>query len=330
MQHRESGRRGVAVMLWVLLVCLLPGTVLAIQRDAPVRIGVLTASWGPPPPVVGLIEGLVAMGYRENEDFVVGVRFTQGDSTVLPAVARELVQDGVDIFFCIGESEAKAAQQATTTHPIVFSRSGDPVGQGLIKSYARPGGNMTGVADLNMDVSGKRLELFKELLPGLKRVLVPYNATNEHQAANVMQYQAAAQQLGIALVERPLHTMAEARDALASVRKEDIDGMLAPHAMDLNIPGFVLEATSKQGIPSMFDGAFYLKDGGLASDGPSEFASGRQAARLVDKIIKGVNPGEIPVEVDNYFEFTINLKVAEALGITIPPVMLYRADRIIR
>jgi putative ABC transport system substrate-binding protein len=236
----------------------------------------------------------------------------------------------VDILFCIGESEAKAAQQTTTTHPIVFSRAGDPVGQGLIKSYAQPGGNITGVADLNMDVSSKRLELFKELIPGLKRVLFPYNATNDHQAANVMQYRAAAQHLGIVLVERQLHTMAEARDALASVRKEDIDGMLAPHGVDLNIPGFVLEATTKQGIPSMFDGAFYLQDGGLASYGPSEFASGRQAARLVDKIIKGMNPREIPVEVDNYFEFTINLKVAKALGIIIPPVMLYRADQIIR
>jgi ABC-type uncharacterized transport system substrate-binding protein len=317
-------------MCWTLLVCLLPGTALAVKRSTPVRIGVLTASWGPPPPVVGLIEGLVAMGYRENEDFVVGVRFTQGDSAVLPAVAQELVRDGVDILFCIGEAEAKAAQQTTTTHPIVFSRLGDPVGQGLIKSYAQPGGNITGVADLNMDVSSKRLELFKELIPGLKRVLFPYNAANEHQAANVIQYRAAAQHLGLVLVERQLHTMAEARDALASVQKEEIDGILAPHAMDLNIPGFVLEATTKQGIPSMFDGAFYLKDGGLASYGPSEFASGRQAARLVDKIIKGMHPGDIPVEVDNYFELTINLKVAKALGLTIPPVVLYRADRIIR
>jgi len=236
----------------------------------------------------------------------------------------------VDILFCIGESEAKAAQQTTTTHPIVFSRSGDPVGQGLIKSYAQPGGNITGVADLNMDVSSKRLELFKELIPGLKRVLFPYSATNDHQAANVMQYRAAAQPLGLVLVERQLRTMVEARDALAGVRKEEIDGMLAPHDVDLNIPGFVLEATTQQGIPSMFDGAFYLQDGGLASYGPSEFASGRQAARLVDKIIKGMHPGEIPVEVDNYFEFTINLKVAKALGIIIPPVVLYRADRIIR
>ena len=165
-------------MCWGLLVCLLPGTALAVKYSSPVRIGVLTASWGPPPHVMGLIEGLGAMGYRENEDFVIGVRFTQGDSTVLPAVARELVRDGVDILLCLGDAEAKAAQQATTTHPIVFSGVGDPVGQGLIQSYARPGGNITGVTDLNIEFSAKRLELFKELLPELKRVLFPYSNSN--------------------------------------------------------------------------------------------------------------------------------------------------------
>ena len=329
-QHWESGRWGSVVTFWMLLLCLLPGTALAIKHGAPVRIGVLTTSWGPPPVVVGLIEGLGAMGYRENEDFVIGVRFTQGDSSALPAVARELVRDGVDILVCIGESEAKAAQQTTTTHPIVFSGVGDPVGQGLIHSYAQPGGNITGVTDLNVELSAKRLELFKELLPALKRVLFPYNAHNAYQAANFIQYRTAAHRLGLVLVDRPLHTIEEARDALTGIRKEDIDGMLAPRDVDLNIPGFVLEATTKQGIPSMFELAFYLKDGGLASYGPSGFASGRQVARLVDKIIKGINPGEIPVEVEHYFEFTINLKVAKALGITIPPVVLYRADQIIR
>ena len=319
-----------AVTLLALLVCLLPGAALADKREAPVRIGVLTVSWGPPPGVMGLIEGLVALGYRENEDFVIGVRFTQGDSAVLPAVAREMVRDGVDIFFCTGESEAKAAQQATTTHPIVFGAVSDPVEQGLIQSYARPGGNITGVTDLDMELSAKRLQLFTELLPGLKRVLFPYNVNNEHQATNARQYRAAAQRLGIALVERPLHTMEEARDALAGVQKADIDGILAPRNVDLNIPGFVLEATTRLGIPSMFVAAFYLQDGGLASYGPSWFAGGRQIARLVDKIIKGANPGEIPVEVDNYFELVINLKVAKALGITIPPEVLYQADRILR
>src|SRR5207249_10894053 len=220
---------------------------------------VLTASWGPPPAVVGLIAGLVARGYRENEDFVIGVRFTQGNSAVLPTTARELVRDGVDIIFCVGESEAKAAQQATTIHPIVFIFVGDPIGQGLINSYARPEGNITGVTDLNRDLSSKRLELFKELLPGLKRVLFPYNATNDHQATNLMQYRTAAQHLGIVVVERQLRTMEEARDALASVRKEEIDGMLAPRDTDLNIPGFFLEATTRQGIPSMFEIPFFLE-----------------------------------------------------------------------
>jgi putative ABC transport system substrate-binding protein len=237
---------------------------------------------------------------------------------VLPAVARELVRDGVDILFCLGETEAKAAQQVTATHPIVFSGVGDPVGQGLIQSYARPGGNITGVTDLNVEVSAKRLQLFTEMLPGLKRVLFPYHANNAHQATNAQQYRAAADRLGLELVEQPLHTLEEARDALAGVRKADIDGMLAPRDVDLNIPGLVLEATTRQGIPSMFDAAFYLQHGGLASYGPSLLASGRQAARLVDKIIKGANPGEIPVEVDNHFEFVINLKVANALGLTIP------------
>jgi putative ABC transport system substrate-binding protein len=236
----------------------------------------------------------------------------------------------VDILFCVGEAETKTAQQATDTHPIVFTGPGNPVGQGFIQSYARPGGNITGVTDLDMELSARRLQLFTEILPGLKRVLFPYNAHNEHQAASAGQYRAAADRLGLVLVERPLHTLEEARDALASVRKADIDGMLAPHDVDLNIPGLVLEATTRQGIPSMFGAAFYLPHGGLASYGPSLYAEGRQAARLVDKIIKGTNPGDIPVEVDNYFELVINLKVAKALGLTIPPLVLYQADQIIR
>jgi putative ABC transport system substrate-binding protein len=179
-------------------------------------------------------------------------------------------------------------------------------------------------------MSAKRLELFQELLPGLKRVLFPYHAHNAYQATILHQYRAAAHRLGIELVERPLHTMEEARDTLAGVRKADTDGLLAPRDVDLNIPGFVLEATTRHGIPSMFDSAFYLKDGGLASYGPSFYASGRQAARLVDKIIKGVHPRDIPVEVDNYFEFVINLKVANTLGLTLPPEVLYRADQILR
>ena len=128
---------------------LLTGSADAEERTQPIKIGVLTASWGPTPQAVGLRDGLLELGYRENEQFVLGVRFTQGDLTALPAAARELVQYGVDIIFASEESPAKAAQMATTQIPIVFSGVADPVGLGLIQSFARPGGNITGVTDLH-------------------------------------------------------------------------------------------------------------------------------------------------------------------------------------
>jgi putative ABC transport system substrate-binding protein len=150
---------------------LLTGDVGAEERTRPVQIGVLTASWGPTPQTVGLRDGLLELGYKEDEQFVIGVRFTQGDLTALPAAARELVQYGVDIIFASEEDPAKAAQMATTHIPIVFSYVLDPVGLGLIQSFARPGGNITGVTDLHLELGPKRLEVFREIVPGLKRVL---------------------------------------------------------------------------------------------------------------------------------------------------------------
>jgi putative ABC transport system substrate-binding protein len=143
-------------------------------------------------------------------------------------------------------------------------------------------------------------------------------------------YREAARRLGIALVERAVQTQEEAQAILAQVRKDEVEGILKPPPLSLNIPGFVLETAGQQGIPTMFDSAFWVEQGGLASYGPDIYASGRQAARLVDKILKGTKPAEIPVEVNPKIEFTINLKVAKALGLTIAPEVLYRADRIIR
>lgn len=336
MQKRTAANKFLPVVRWIaaglLAVALSPGPrpTVGSEMAKPVRIGALTMSWGPPPVITGLAEGLVALGYRENEDFVIGVRFTQGDMSVLPEVARRMVERGVDVLIPVGPNETKAARRATRTHPIVFQGVADPVGEGLIESFARPGGNVTGVTDLNLTVGGKRLQMFKELIPGLRRVLFPYNGRNRYQAEQAAGYREAAQRLGLVLVERKLATMDEARAALAGVRKDDIDGILAPRDVDLNIPGFVLEATDRWKIPSMFDGSFFLNDGGLASYGPSFAASGRQMARLVDKIIRGADPGEIPVEIDQSLEFVINLETANKLGIDIPPEMLFQADRILR
>jgi putative ABC transport system substrate-binding protein len=281
--------------------------------------------------VIGLRDGLVELGYRENEQFVLGVRFTQGDTAALPAAARELVQHEVDIICTDGVDAAKAAQLATSRIPIVFvAARGDPLGLGLIQSFARPGGNITGVTHLDLELSPKRLELFHEIIPGLKRVLFPYDPTDASAMAAVRMYREAARRLGIELVEKPAQTVEEVQATLEQISKDEVDGILKPPSVSLNIPGFILETAGQQGIPTMFDAAFWVEQGGLASYGPDFYASGRQAARLVDKILKGTKPAEIPVEVNSKIEFVINLKVAKALGLTIAPEVLYRADRIIR
>ncbi len=321
-----------SVALVVLLVSsgLLTGGVSAEERTHPIKIGALSQSWGPAPSTVGLRDSLLELGYRENEQFVLGVRFTQGDLAALPAAARELVQYGVDIIFAEGDDSAKAAQMATTRIPIVFMGWADPVGLGLIQSFARPGGNITGVTGLWLEMSPKRLEVFREIVPNLRRVLFLHDAADAAAVAEARSYREAARRLRIELVEKPVRTAEEAQATLAQISKGEVDGILVPSPVSLNIPGFVLEATSQQAIPTMSATVFYVERGAFASYGPDLHEMGRQAARLVDKIVKGAKPAEIPVEVSPKVEFVINLKVAKALGLTIAPEVLYRADRIIR
>jgi len=318
------------ISLILIVSSLFPGGSRDAEPAQLVRIGVLTPSWGPPPQVVGLRDGLQELGYREGEQFVIGVRFTQGDIKALLTAARELAKLGPDLIFAHRDGAAKAAQMATTRIPTVFAGVNDPVGIGLIKSFARPGGNITGVTDLELSLAPKRLEVFREVVPGLKRVLFPYDPADTYSVAGVKVYRKAAQRLGIVLVEKPLRTEEEAQAVLSQVQKGKIDGILRPASSSLNIPGFILEAAAKQGIPTMFNAVFMVEQGALSSYGPDEYETGRQAARLVDKILKGANPAEIPVEVNTKIKFAINLKVAKALGITIAPEVLYRADKVIR
>ena len=230
--HATPGNRGGGHLLrrtFIIAFVLVSGGLLtgsagAEERTYPVKIGMLTESWGPTPAMVGLRDGLLELGYRENEQFVLGVRFTQGDLTALPAAARELVQYGVDLIFTSEDSPAKAAQMATTRIPIVFSYVSDPVGLGLIQSFAHPGGNITGMTGLYLELSPKRLEVFREIVPGLKRVLFLYDAADVDSVAEAKVYRDAAHRLGIVLVEKVVRTEAEAQATLAQVRKGETDG----------------------------------------------------------------------------------------------------------
>lgn len=326
----RARRRPGGIALLLLSSVLLAVGVGAADRARPVRSGALTASWGPTPAVVGLRDGLLTLGYREDEDFFLGIRFTQGDIGALDTAAHELVQDGVDLMIVDTDQEAKAAQRATRQIPIVFVSVADPVGLGLVQSFARPGGNITGVTDMEFHLGPKRLQIFQEMIPTLKRVLFPYAAADTYAVPMATVYREAAQRLGIALLEKELRTQEEARAVFAQLHQGEVDGILAPSSASLNILGFIQNAATQQAIPTMYATPFFSEQGGLASYGPSAYASGKQAARLVDKILKGGNPAEIPGEVNHKIEFVINLKTAQKLGLTISPEVLFQADRVVR
>jgi putative ABC transport system substrate-binding protein len=324
-------RRALGIVLLFVSGGFIGSGPAAAQRTTPILIGALSESWGPTPAMVGLRDGLAELGYRENEHFVIGVRFTQGNPAELPAAARQLVERGADILVTGGggANEAKAAQTATARIPIVFMSGGDPVRAGLVRSLARPGGNVTGVADLDAELGPKRMEIFRELIPGLKRVLFPYDAGDPTIVSQLDGYRAAARRLGVSLIEKPVRTQDEARAVLASVQKGEVDGILSPRFLSLNIPGFIIEAGARRAIPTMLHASFHVEQGGLASYASNLYEVGRQAARLVDKIIKGAKPADIPVEQATRFELVINLKTAKALGLTVPQSLLLRADKLI-
>jgi putative ABC transport system substrate-binding protein len=329
-----TARRAVLVLNAIVLLLsadlLFLGAVSA-QRSAPVKIGALTASWGPSKAIVGLREGLQQLGYREDIDFALGVRSTQGSAVELPAAARQLVRFGADILVADGNGEAaKAAQSAALERiPVVFMGATDPVGRGLVRSLARPGGNVTGIASLEVDLGPKRLEIFRELMPGLKRVMAPYDAAEPAFEQMLAVYRDAARRLGLTLVETPLRNEDEVRAVVAEIRKGQVDGIVSPRSLSLNIPGFMLETAARQAAATMFHDSYFVERGGLVSYAENSAEVGRQAARLVDRIMKGAKPADLPVEQSTKFELFINAKTAKALGLTVPPSLLLRADKVI-
>jgi putative ABC transport system substrate-binding protein len=325
----DPRRRRVVAGLLVAGLDLLGRDVFA-QSPRLIKIGALTESWGPTPAIIGLREGLQELGYREDRDFVMGVRFTEGKVAELPEAARDLVRHRVDVIVTTESgTAAKAAQMATKEIPIVLIGSGDPIGLGLVRSLARPGGNITGIADLDAELVPKRMEIFRELIPSLKRLLVPYDATNADAVAQLPVHRQAAQRLGLTLVEKPVKSEDEARAVLTGLRKADADGVFAPRFLSSNIPGFILDIAQRGVLPTMFTSAFFVERGGLASYAASLHELGRQAARLVDKILKGARPADLPVEQATKLELAINFKAASMLGLTIPRSFLLRADRVI-
>jgi putative ABC transport system substrate-binding protein len=325
-------KKVVGLAICAVLLALCP-PVDAQQPKKVARIGYLSgnSSSADSARVEAFRQGLRALAYVEGKNIALEDRYADARFDKLPALADELIRLKVDVIVTTATIAAQAAKNATRTIPIVFLGVSDPVAAGLVDSLARPGGNVTGFTNIATVLAGKRLELLKETVPKLSRVAVLWNPQNPGSTYQWQESQMPARELGL-----QLHSMAvssadkyevafkeatKARSAALSVTADPLTNANQQQILDL---------TTKNRLPAMYSWGFFVDNGGLMSYGPNFAAEGRDAARLVDKILKGTKPADLPVEQPTKFELLINLKAAKQIGLTIPPNVLARADKVIK
>jgi len=326
-----TGRRA---FIGALAGGLLAAPLAEAQAPAKVpRIGFLLGS----PPAVGapyleaFRQGLRELGYVEGQNIAIEYRWAGGKYERLPALAAELVRLKVDVLVTSAPPVPLAAKQATSTIPIVFTSAADPVAAGPVASLARPGGNITGLADMDLEVVGKHLELLREVAPKVSRVAVLRNPDNRGHAITLRQTESAARALGVQLRVLEARTPAEIDAAFAAMRSQQAGGVLV-----LRDAFFFVQRTqivalaAKHGLPAVYGWRQDAEAGGLMAYGASLPQMWRRAATYVDKILKGAKPADLPVEQPTKFELVINLKTAKTLGLTIPQSLLQRADEVIQ
>jgi putative ABC transport system substrate-binding protein len=276
--------------------------------------------------------GLRELGYIEGKNIVIEYRYAEGKFDRLPALAAELVGLKVDLIVTTGPTVTRAAKKATTTIPIVMAFDTDPVGNGFVASLARPGGNITGLSTLAPELSGKQLELLKEIVPRLSRVAVFGTSTNPGNAQMLREVEFAGGAFGVKLQYLEVRGPKDIETAFRAASKGRAEAVLYLVA-GLIAAGHRTEITElavKSRLPTIYQSPQYVEDGGLMTYGVSTADLDRRAATYVDKILKGAKPADLPVEQPKKFEFIINLKAAKQIDLTIPPNVLARADRVIR
>ena len=283
------------------------------------------------PRVEAFRQGLRALGHVEGQNIAIEYRYTDGKFGRLPDVAAELVGLKVDVLVAVTTNAALAAKNATRTIPIVFMGVSDPVEAELVDSLARPGGNITGLTHIAPVLSGKRLELLKETVPKLSRVAVLWEPQAPGSVTQWKESQLAARELGLQLYSVEVSSADKYEGAFKATTKAR-SGALAVTLSPSTVSSQkrIADLATNNRLPAIYARGDFVDSGGLMSYGPSSGADGRDAARLVDKILKGTKPADLPVEQPMKFEFIINLKAAKQIGLTIPPNMLARADRVIK
>jgi putative ABC transport system substrate-binding protein len=326
MNKRKLGSFALCAMLFAL--CF---SAEAQQPKKVPRIGLLRPGSPPDPYVDAFRQGLRDLGYVEGKTIAIEYRWADGKSAQLPVLATELFHLKVDVIVTQGELATRAVKKATSTVPIVMATSGDPVGAGLVASLSRPGGNVTGLSSVAPDLNGKQLQLLKEAVPKVSRVAILYDRTNLATVLGVKEVQVAAPALGLTV--QPLEVRASddfgpAFDAMTRERAEALFTFGDPFT--ITHQRRILDFAAKRRLPVISQFSDFADDGGLMSYGPNRLDMFRRAATFVDKILKGAKTADLPVEQPMKFEFIINLKTAKQIGLTIPPNVLARADKVIR
>jgi putative ABC transport system substrate-binding protein len=323
------------ILVYALSVLILATIHLAEAQQATTiaRIGYVTETGdlsSPSPNLEAFRQGLRDLGYVEGKNIVIEFRSAQGKPDRIPSLVADLVQLKVDILVSQATGGIRAAKQATKTIPIVMVTVQDPVATGIIDSLARPGGNITGLIRLTVELSAQRLELLKELVPGISRVGMLWDA--DGSSIGVKGYEAQAPALNIQLqslgVRGPNPDLEGAFQAAANAGATAL--ITVTGGLLNRYPKVIADLAIKNKMPSMYERSPYVEAGGLVSYAPNDADSYRRAATYVDKILKGANPANLPVEQPTKFEFIINLKTANQIGLTIPPNVLARADKVIK
>jgi putative ABC transport system substrate-binding protein len=295
------------------------------------RIGVIHQG-GPYKVVVdGLQHGLRELGYEDGKHIRLEIQDTKSDVKLVEHAAQLFERERVKLIYAVTTSVATVVKNITSYSPIVFTVGSDPVASGLVQSFAKPGGRLTGVQYSTTDLTGKRLEILKEIIPKLTRVLTVFNAENPMAKEAAALAREAAQHLGVQVVERQVGSVEELRQRLGSLKTGEVNAFFyTTDAMVTSQAQLVIDLTTSKRLPTMFSEQSLAVMGGLASYGQNFHEIGRHSAKFVQKIMAGQHPQDLRVETVDKFELVINLKTAKQIGLTIPPHVLARADKVIR
>jgi putative tryptophan/tyrosine transport system substrate-binding protein len=314
---------GVSVAAWPL----------AARAQPPNRLPRLGVLWPGSPPDKwddAFRQGLHALGYVEGRNILLEYRWAEGKQEHLRGLAEELVALKVDLIVTLSAPAILAAKQATTTIPIVFAGTSDPVRSGFAASLAHPGGNLTGLSLMAPDLAGKRLAFIKSLVPATSRIAMLWNASDQGMALRVREAQEAAPALEVTLLSPELRTLTDLESTFIALTRDRPDALLIfvdPFTVSHRQRIVHFAATNR--LPAIYEDRIFLEAGGLMSYGPSVQDNCRRAASYVDKILKGAKPSDLPIEQPTKFELVINLKTARALSIDIPPTLLALADEVV-